>query len=84
LNSHKPPTRGCWRQDHPNVPTYEILFSVDTPENRQGIRYASLDEEGMCMASTHDEIKDVRALVLVLPEHQTSVMTAAGGTMLER
>jgi len=36
------------------------------------------------MASTHDEIKDVRALVLVLPEHQTSVMTAAGGTMLER
>jgi len=36
------------------------------------------------MASTHDEIKDVRALVLVLPEHQTSVITAAGGVMFER
>jgi hypothetical protein len=69
----------------PDMPTYEILFSFDTPGNRQEFLelvrkdgYANPDEEGMFMVPTHDEIRDARPIGLVFPEHQANVIVAVG------
>jgi hypothetical protein len=69
----------------PDVPTYEILFSFDTPEHRQEFLelvrqdgYADPNEEGTFMVPTHDEIKDARPIGLVFPEQQAKLITAVG------
>ena len=69
----------------PDMPAYEILFSFDTPGNRQEFLalvrkdgYADPDEEGTFMVPTHDEIKDARPIGLVFPEHQANIITAVG------
>jgi hypothetical protein len=69
----------------PDVPTYEILLSFDTPEHRQQFLglvrqdgYADPDEEETFVVPTHDEIKDARPIGLVFPEQQAKFITAVG------
>jgi hypothetical protein len=68
-----------------DMPAYEILFSFDTPGNRQKFLalvrkdgYADPDEEGTLMVPTHDEIKDARPIGSVFPADQANVIAAVG------
>lgn len=70
----------------PDMPTYEILFSFDTPEHRQEFLelvrhdgYADPDEEGTFMVPSHDEIKDARPIGLVFPEEQAQFFITTVG-----
>ena len=69
----------------PDMPAYELLFSFDTPGNREEFLelvrddgYANPDEEGTFMVPTHDEIKDARPIGFVFPEQQANVIVAVG------
>jgi hypothetical protein len=69
----------------PDMPAYELLFSFDSPGNRQEFLelvrrdgYANPDEEGAFIVPTHDEIKNARPIGLVFSEQQANVIVAVG------
>lgn len=74
----------------PEMPTYELLFSFDSPQHRKEFLelvridgYADPDEDATFSIPTFDEIRSARPLALVFPKEQADlIMNIATATFI--
>lgn len=83
--SHATNTRMLALVGDPETPTYEILFSFDTPEHRQEFLayveaddYADPDDEATFLVPTADEIREAQPIGKVFPKEQADLIACVG------